>query len=350
MIDTDIDDIVKQVTDEWAEGVYDEDQTPEVEAQEEEPQETEGAVEEGDDGFDEPEDDAADESVDQEGDTQVEEESDWTSGFEELGASYGLTPEEMREGFTDLNHFQSQARAQDRAILEAARQQVPPPQQQQAPPQDPRQQQSAQQADADPALDVDAWKEAGYDDQVLGLVNVAKTLQERLDRVEQYNQQSIQQQRQQRELQREQAAHNLFDQMDEDVFGRAVVDGKTRQLDQLKLANRAKVYQAADQLAQSIIAQQIKRGVTEPQVPPAEVLMQRAYWMEFGEYIQQRDRERQQQETTEKLRKQSGRRRPASGNRKPRPVENDTPGEVDQAAALAKDPEIREFYKNAQDY
>ena len=224
---------------------------------------------------------------------------DWADdAVKELAESYGIDEEELKE-FSSHAEFKRATRHIDRNLLVPAKQ-VPVPE---VP--------VEEEIDLDPKKYVDA----GYDDETVRLVKVAKRLQDELKQMkpavgqfQALHNAAIQQGF-------NNAFHDTVDAMDETLYGRSVdKDGNqvTFKSDSTSNANRQKLWEAAAIIEDGIKSRAAQAG-QQPRIPSLPVLLKRAEAMAFGEEIVKRDRDA----LTKRVQAQSSQRRPSSGGGKP---------------------------------
>lgn len=341
--------------DEFGAGVYDDLDT------DQETQVTEAAGDDSDVASEETVSDDPDVSSqdDGAGDDSGDEPADWiTDDLKELGSSYGLTPERMREAFRDAGHFRQQARDYDRGLVERNRQSS----------YGSGAQSGAEKSGADaPAgaadkgdeipLDPEWFREQGYDDATLALVARLKAQQDALDQINPFLQGLQQQQAAERQQREEQEFHDVLDRMSPDRYGRVKSEsGEIVQLPEFSLENRRRVYQAVKTIEQEIAALARAEG-REPQLPPRDVLVKRAELYLFGDDIERemaerasKAREEESQKRLKEAAQQAKRRRPVSGTTKPsRKAKTEPVSEMDEIARIANSPELVKFWNEAQD-
>ena len=255
----------------------------------------------------------------------------------ELAKSYELTDEDLRD-FASETEFRRATRLIDKQFAS----QAAPQQQQQAPPPAPEPPKATDSLSVKktPDLDPDKFKAAGYDDEVLNVVQFAK---EREAELQKLRDQIETQKREAAEAEYRRTYETLeatYDGMDGRRYGRRTgKDGSQRQLTPGERESRDKVNQAANMLAAGILA-------TGKQLPPLNILLKRAEALTFADDIRADERRKVQASITE----QSKKRRPVAGQRPVAPAMPTTKGMTinEQAKHLANTPAIVKAWEDAQ--
>jgi len=183
-------------------------------------------------------------------------------------------------------------------------------------------------------LDLKVYRDAGYDEETIALVEALAREQELNDEREKALnelrewQKTFQTQSEQEELARAtQDFHLAVDGLDEKLFGRVFDEtGAVRDVDQKYHDNRAKVWEAAQTIQAGIQARAAARGV--PAVMPShKTLMQRAFQLAFPDAVT----EKRVSGRVEAATKQSAKRRTVGnqgGARPSRTAMSDDPKEL----------------------
>lgn len=278
------------------------------------------------------------------GGTEAADESWVTDDLRSYAQSYGLGDDELKQ-FGSADEFK-------RAALIFDKQLVKPP--------EPKTEATETATPAEKAeakrlakLDLKKYEEGGYDEDTLEAVrkqNEAIDYVEQLENrikeiepsVEAMKQHFIEQDR----IRQINAFHSAVDGLDQDLFGKSLDDsGRVAQLDKKHDDNRRKLYEAGETLVAGLVARARAAG-QEPNLPPSNVLLQRALQLAFADEL----RAKATQKIQSDVKAQSQRRRPVSGNRAvkaaapDRKVGFDSPRDV--AATLLADPEIQGFLKD----
>lgn len=247
-----------------------------------------------------------------------------TDDLKALAGSYGWTEDQVK-GFGSREGFLNAAQAVDRQLT--------------APPKPDEEEEEKPPGRKD--LDLDAFKEAGFDERSLELVEYARGLRAELDELRPVVENFTKQQAQQQEQQQAWTFHNSVDGMDEGRYGRLVQNGVVSQLAPEQDVARRKLFDAAETLRLGLTAKYEAEG-REPEIPPLPVLLQRAEMLAFGEDIRKQEREQLRQ----KVEEQSKRRRPSPGRGKlSAPAQTK---ESDPVKAIANHPDVVAYWNQAQ--
>jgi hypothetical protein len=239
----------------------------------------------------------------------------------QLAASFGI-PDEDLNGFTSADEFNRAAKLLSRTFAsagQAAKQPAHPAVTQPvATPATPAA--TEQQPKKLAKLDAAKFKEAGYDEDTIALVNAhndaieqaeaqQRELSQMREQVGQFHRAMVEQDY----VRRMNAFHDAVDSLGDSRFGKSVgKDGSQVSLSKDEDAGRAKLFNATDMLLRGIIDQAQASG-RQPQVPPWSVLVQQARQLAFAEDIRAEERKKVQAQVTE----QSKRRRSVAAVRNP---------------------------------
>jgi hypothetical protein len=240
-----------------------------------------------------------------------------------LARSYGLSERELAE-FASEAEFRRASRLIDKQISAAAA--VKP--------------ETEESGEPPIELDPETYKAAGYDEETVRLVTVARQLQERLGQLEPVIGQFQQMQAYAAQQSFANSVHATLDTMDEGLFGRTVKDGQETKISAEADENRRKLWEAAGVIENGIIATAAAKG-QPPEVPPLPLLLKRAEQMVFGDKLVQREREA----LTKKVQQQSQQRRPSSGGQRALPKADKAARKADlsideEASSIVNDPEF----------
>jgi len=253
-----------------------------------------------------------------------------TEDLKTLAKSYGVSEEELT-GFGSESVFRHAAALYDRQLMSPPKKETPSG--------EPERQVPKKEDELD--LDVEAYRESGFDEHSLNLVRYAKNLKTELDDLKFEVAKST---AAEVERERQQGAwifHSAVDQMDESRYGRLVKDGVVRQLGTAEEKARQELFDMAETLRFVLETRAAETG-RPAELPPTSVLLQRAEQLAFGEDIRKQERSR----LRERAMDQSKRRRPVPGRgRTSAPPQKE---ESDPVKAIANHPAVKAFWDDAQ--
>jgi len=192
---------------------------------------------------------------------------------------------------------------------------------------------------------VEALRSAGYEDDVLDLLRDQHdaVMAEKEHTTELRTQMEALVARQQQDDLDRQATdfHNLADGLDGDLFGKTFEDGKFSNISKEHDANREKLWNAMDVIANGMVQQAHREG-KEPNLPSDKALAELALNMEFGGEL----KDRASKDVSRKVKKQSARRRPVGSAKAASASGVAKATEERSVEDIAADPRFEEFFKN----
>jgi ribosomal protein L17 len=191
---------------------------------------------------------------------------------------------------------------------------------------------------------VETLREAGYEDDVLDLLRdqheAVMTEKQHSEELRSQMEHLVERQ-QQDDLDRQAADfHSLADTLDESLFGQTFEDGKFTNISKEHDANREKLWNAMDVIANGMVQQAVREG-KEPHLPSDKALAELALNMEFGTDL----RGRAAKDVSRKVQQQSNRRRPVGSAKASAPSATQQTKER-SVEDIASDPRFEEFFKN----
>lgn len=290
-------------------------------------------------------------------------ESDWvTDDIRSLAASYGLRDNDL-ERFSGPAEFQRAAMMIDRNFAGQVQRTTPSQNQQQPPtPQQPVAGVTAPAAGGDGEegkktpkkyefngeekyLTPDYFEQNGFDSDMQFLVDQVRQQQETIEQLSGGLGQFFEQQQAQAQAQEDAMFHQMFDEMEEGRYGRAVKDGEYQDLGEDQLSNRQAVREAFDQVVHHMHLRAQQTGSPMPDVPD-RVLLQRAELLAFGDQIRQDDSRRR----SDAVARQSARRRQAGAQRPQQLPRPERPRSMNERVqALVNDPDLKKHWDELQD-
>lgn len=244
-----------------------------------------------------------------------------------LGASYGLTEDDLKSFGTEAE-FNRATRLLDRQLLQPAR--------------TVQQQRQQEQEQAKPSLDPAKYREAGYDEDTVKLVEELAKTQEELAAQRAF----IQQQQMAAEAGRRQQQvnyfHQLVDGFADERLGKSVDGGEFKQLTKEQNEYRRQIWETAETLIAGMQARAHAQGV-QPQIPPAPIVLERARMQVLGSQIV----EDAKKASSDKIVEQSRKRRPVAGQRTR--ATSQVVDTKDPIKRIANDPKVIELWKSFQE-
>lgn len=281
-----------------------------------------------------------------EGGTEAAQPVSWVSDqVRGIAKSCGISDEELSE-FRDEAEFARATRLIDRRMTAAAekiRQQQAPVAQAPATPAQTAAQAAA--AKERQKLDPQKYRDAGYDEETVKLVeHVAQRDEERDQEIQRLH--SVMEAligERQAESQRSRVAtfHSLVDTMDPELYGKSSELQSGTPTDE----NRRKLWESADLLIAGMVSQAQAAG-QRPEIPPLNVVLQRAEQLAFADVFQQRAKRDYQ----ERVLAQSQRKRPSTGRSRPATSVGSARSDVDfTAEAIANNPSLVKLWEKYQE-